>query len=53
MRRAIILALWVAIVATIVAFARASRRAALLLVPYLLWMSFATYLNIRIWRLND
>ena len=50
---AVILALWVAIVATIVAFARVSRRAALLLVPYLLWVSFATYLNVAIWRLND
>ena len=49
---AVIAALWVAILLTIVAFARVSRVAALLLVPYLLWVSFATYLNVSIWRRN-
>jgi benzodiazapine receptor len=44
--------LWVAIVLTIVAFARISRVAALLLVPYLLWTTFAVVLNAAIWRLN-
>ncbi len=44
--------LWIAIVLTIRAFARVSPRAALLLVPYLLWVSFATVLNGAIWRLN-
>jgi tryptophan-rich sensory protein len=44
--------LWVAIVLTIVAFARISRVAALLLVPYLLWTTFAAVLNAAIWRLN-
>ncbi|HET7322742.1 MAG TPA: TspO/MBR family protein, partial [Halococcus sp.] len=48
----VIVALWAAILATIIAFARVSRRAALLLVPYLVWVSFATYLNVAIWRLN-
>jgi transposase len=47
-----ILLLWVAIVLTIVAFARISRMAALLLVPYLLWTTFATALNAAIWRLK-
>jgi tryptophan-rich sensory protein len=47
-----ILLLWTAIVMTIVAFARISRPAALLLVPYLLWTTFATVLNGAIWRLN-
>jgi tryptophan-rich sensory protein len=47
-----ILLLWVAIVLTVVAFARISRLAALLLVPYLLWTTFATVLNAAIWRLN-
>ena len=37
---------------TIVAFARISRLAALLLVPYLLWTAFATVLNTAIWRRN-
>jgi tryptophan-rich sensory protein len=47
-----ILLLWTAIVMTIVAFGRISRPAALLLVPYLLWTTFATVLNAAIWRLN-
>lgn len=44
--------LWVLIVATILAFDRVDRRAALLLVPYLLWVSFATVLNYQFWVLN-
>lgn len=44
--------LWVAIVLTILAFARISRIAALLLVPYLLWTSFAAVLNASIWYKN-
>lgn len=44
--------LWIAIVLTIVTFARISRIAALLLIPYLLWVSFAAVLNAAIWRLN-
>ncbi|NNC65841.1 MAG: tryptophan-rich sensory protein [Gammaproteobacteria bacterium] len=40
------------IVATAYAFAGVSRTAALLLLPYVLWVSFATALNIAIWRLN-
>jgi tryptophan-rich sensory protein len=42
---AVILVLWVLIVATIGAFGRVDRRAALLLLPYLLWVTFAAYLN--------
>lgn len=47
-----ILALWFAIVGVIIAFHRVSRPAALLLVPYLGWVSFATVLNWTIWRMN-
>ena len=47
-----ILALWLAILGTIIAFGRVSKPAAWLLVPYLLWVSFATYLNFAIWMLN-
>lgn len=47
-----LIVLWVAIVLTIQAFARISRLAALLLVPYLLWSTFAMVLNAAIWRLN-
>lgn len=48
----IILALLAAIIATTVAFFRVSTIAGLLFVPYLLWVSFATVLNITIWRMN-
>lgn len=41
--------LWVAIAATIAAFDRVDRRAALLLVPYLAWVSFAAVLNYAIY----
>ena len=47
-----IVALWLAILMTIVSFARASRLAAALLVPYLAWVSFAIALTFAIWRLN-
>jgi tryptophan-rich sensory protein len=47
-----IVALWLAILLTILAFWRVSRVAALLLVPYLAWVTLATALNLEIWRLN-
>jgi tryptophan-rich sensory protein len=47
-----ILLLWVLIVATLIAFWRISRPAGALLVPYLLWVSFAAALNYSVWRLN-
>lgn len=47
-----ILALWAAILATTVAFARVHRAAAGLMVPYLGWLTFAAALNLAIWRLN-
>ena len=45
--------LWVAIVATVAAFARRHRVAALLLVPYLAWVTFAMALNADLWRRNS
>lgn len=48
-----IIFLWLAIVATMVAFYRVSRTAMWLLVPYLLWVSFAGYLNYTFWILNN
>jgi tryptophan-rich sensory protein len=44
--------LWLAIVATMIAFWRVSRKACLLLAPYLAWVSFASALNFAIWRMN-
>jgi len=49
---AVILALLVMIVLTIRAFAGIDRRAAWLMVPYLAWTGFATYLNAGFWWLN-
>lgn len=43
---------WVSIVATIAAFFAIDRVAALVLIPYALWVTFAAALNFRIWRLN-
>ena len=47
-----IVLLWSFIVATLLAFARISRLAAGLLLPYLLWVSYAAALNVAIWNLN-
>jgi benzodiazapine receptor len=44
--------LWLAILATTVAFWRVSRPAALLLVPYLAWVAFAAVLNAALWLKN-
>jgi len=48
----VIALLWVLIVVTMVAFYRVDRRAGVLLVPYLAWVSFASYLNYAFWVLN-
>lgn len=47
-----ILFLWAAILLTIIYFYKISKPAAYLLYPYLFWVSFATYLNFAIWRIN-
>jgi len=47
-----IVLLCLALVATVWLFLRRSAIAGLLLVPYLLWVSFAAALNFTIWRLN-
>jgi translocator protein len=48
----IIVALWILIAATIKLFWPISRAAAVLLVPYLLWVGFATALNAALYVLN-
>jgi tryptophan-rich sensory protein len=47
-----IVALWSALLITIIKFGRIRRDAAWLLLPYLLWTTFATALNASIWWLN-
>jgi len=48
----VIVALWVSIVITLARFWKLSRPAAILLVPYLAWVSFASALNLALWKLN-
>ncbi len=48
-----IVALWISIVATCLAFQGKSVTAAWLLTPYLAWTSFAVILNFAIWRMNS
>ncbi len=47
-----IIFLWIAIAASIILFYRIDKRAAYLLIPYILWVSFAAFLNYSIWILN-
>lgn len=44
--------LWLGIAVTVLLFRRVSRVAALLLVPYWLWVTYAAALNAAIWWLN-
>lgn len=48
----IILLLFIAILLTILQFYKVSKPAALLLIPYLIWVGYATVLNFYILRLN-
>lgn len=48
----VIIALWILIAATIYLFSKISKTAALLLVPYILWVSYASALNTAVWLLN-
>lgn len=49
---AVIVLLWFAIVLTIVKFKAVSPLSGYLLIPYLLWVTFASVLNFTIWQLN-
>lgn len=44
--------LWILIIAMIVSFWKISKPAALLQIPYLLWVTFAGYLNLGVYLLN-
>ncbi|WP_018222898.1 TspO/MBR family protein [Salinispora pacifica] len=47
-----IILLWSAIGGTVLLSSRISRVAAILLLPYWVWVSYAALLNLAIWRLN-
>jgi tryptophan-rich sensory protein len=49
----VIAVLWLLILQAIARFWPISKNAAWLLVPYILWVSFAAFLNYTIWRLNS
>lgn len=48
-----IVALWLAVGWTMREFARVKPGAALILVPYFLWVTFAAAINLAVWRLNS
>jgi translocator protein len=48
----VIVVLWTAILYTLLAFLRVSKAAGWMLVPYLVWVSFAAVLNFTLWRMN-
>lgn len=47
-----LVALWILIIATTVAFYRISKPAAWLMLPYLVWVALAGYLNLGVWWLS-
>ncbi len=47
-----IIVLWLLILATMIASFQVSGWAGVLLIPYIIWVSIASYLNIGIWSLN-
>ena len=47
-----LLVLWGLILAMILLFRRTDKAASLLQIPYLLWVTFAGYLNLGVWLLN-
>ena len=47
-----IIILWITILLTIISFYKISKKASLLLLPYIIWVTVATTLNYYIWILN-
>lgn len=47
-----LLLLWLLVFMMIISFEKTEKTAAILLIPYLIWLTFAAYLNWSVWRLN-
>lgn len=47
-----LLLLWVLVLLMIISFSKNDKIAAYLQIPYLLWLTFAGYLNFMVWMLN-
>lgn len=47
-----LLLLWLLVIAMILSFRKTDILAAKLQIPYLLWLTFALYLNISVWQMN-
>jgi len=47
-----LIALWILILLMILSFRKVDKLAAWLQIPYLLWVTFAAYLNFGVWLLN-
>jgi tryptophan-rich sensory protein len=47
-----IILMWIMILLTLLSFRRVTPTAGWLFVPYLAWVSFASFLNLTLWRLN-
>ena len=47
-----LLLLWVLVLLMIVHFYKVDKKAAVLQIPYLLWLTFAAYLNLGVWIMN-
>lgn len=47
-----LLLLWVLVVLMTLQFRKVNKTAALLQIPYILWLTFAAYLNYGVWQLN-
>lgn len=48
-----IVLLWISIIILMASFQKTSKKAAKLLIPYLLWVTFAAYLNLQLYILNE
>ena len=47
-----LLLLWVLVVLMTLQFRKVDKTAAILQIPYILWLTFAAYLNYGVWQLN-